>query len=143
DRPRYRTLSRIGSGGMGEVFLAVMECPGGVTKPVVLKRLWPSLANNEQFVAMFLDEARLSLRLNHPNVVHSYELGWQDGGFFLAMEALEGSSLKNVIIKTAPEGLSLPLALRVVMDLLSALEYIHGLRDVDGTPLDIIHRDVS
>jgi eukaryotic-like serine/threonine-protein kinase len=141
--PRYRILSRIGSGGMGEAFLAVMHCVGGATKPVVLKRLWPVLALNRDFAAMFLDEARLSLRLNHPNVIHAYEAGWQDG-FYLALEHMEGVSLKQLILRLAPEGgLALPLALKVVSEVLAGLEYVHELREVDGRPLGIVHRDVS
>src|SRR4051794_22334180 len=75
---RYKILSRIGGGGMAEVFLGVMQGPGGYTKLVVLKRIWPELASDPAFVSMFLGEARLAARLQHPNVVHTYEIG-QEG----------------------------------------------------------------
>jgi serine/threonine protein kinase len=141
---RYRIVNRIGAGGMGEAFLAVMQCVGGASKPVVLKRLWPALATNPDFVAMFLDEARLSLRLNHPNVVHAYEVGWLDDGYYLSMEHIDGVSLGELVLRLVPDGtLRLPVALKVVSEILAALEYVHDLTDVTGRPLGIIHRDVS
>src|SRR5262245_26374707 len=141
--PKYQILSRIGTGGMAEVFLAVMDGATGPT-PVVIKRPWPELSRDPEFVEMFLDEAQLSLWLHHPNVVHTYEVGWHDGGHFLAMEYLEGQPLKVVLDRLAPSGgLPLPLALHVVTEVLAGLDYAHGLTGTDGVALGIVHRDVN
>src|SRR4051794_34663165 len=85
DRPRYRCLERIGAGGADETFLAIMECAGGTSRPVALKRLCPLWADNSQWQQQFLAGAQLSLRLHHPNLVHAYELGQDEDGFFLAL----------------------------------------------------------
>src|SRR5262245_57152722 len=142
--PPYRVLRRIGLGGMSEVFLGLTQGVGVETRPIVIKRLRPELANERTFVDMFLDEARLSVRLRHPNVVRAFQVGWLDGGYYLTMEALHGLTLKQLVERTAPEGgLALPLSLRVVSDLLLALHYVHELTDGVGRPLGIVHGDVS
>src|SRR5262249_16527679 len=89
------------------------------------------------------DEARLTLRLNHPNIVHTYEVGQEQGVHFLAMEYVEGLSLEELF--RAPRTRSFPAAiwLRIIADALSGLSHAHGLRDYDGAPLDIVHRDIS
>ena len=91
-----------------------------------------------------MDEARISLQMSHPNVVHAYESGLDGQRHYLTLEYLEGQPLKHVFDGAAVEGgLSLPLAFKVICDVLAALEYIHELRDLSGRPLDIVHRDVS
>src|SRR6476660_3922041 len=97
---KYHLFASLGRGGMADVFLAVSRGPMGFNKLVVIKRLRPALAEEGSFLNMFLDEARLAARLNHPNVVHTYEVGEQNGSYFIAMEYLEGQSL-NKIIKDA------------------------------------------
>lgn len=142
--PRYRLVSRIATGGMSEVFLALMPGPLGSVKPVVLKRLWPELANDPAHVQLFLDEARISLQMAHPNVVHAFESGIDGDRHFLALEYLDGQSLKHLVEASAPSGgLSVPLAIKIVCDVLTALEYVHNLTDLSGAPLHIVHRDVS
>ena len=142
--PRYRLVSRIATGGMSEVFLALMSGALGATKPVVIKRLWPELAKDPTHVQMFMNEARLSLRMAHPNVVHAFESGADDDRHILALEHLDGQSLKHLIEAAAQNGgLGLPLAMKIVCDVLMALEYVHGLQDFSGRPLHIVHRDVS
>jgi eukaryotic-like serine/threonine-protein kinase len=144
DQPRYRLVSRIATGGMAEVFLALMPSACGLAKPVVIKRLWPELAQDPEHVQMFLDEVRLTLSLNHPNVIHAYEAG-SDGSFpYLAMEYLDGQSFKHLLDRVRGDGgLSLPLSLKIICDLLAGLEYVHGLTDLSGKPLDVVHCDVS
>lgn len=141
--PRYRLVGRIATGGMSEVFLALMSGTLGSVKPVVIKRLWPHLASDPNHVQLFADEARLSLQMAHPNVVQAFESGIDGDRHFLALEYLDGQSLKHLIESAAPEGgLSLPLALKVVCDVLMALQYVHDLSDLSGNPLHIVHRDV-
>ena len=142
--PRYRLVSRIATGGMSEVFLALMSGALGSTKPVVIKRLWPELANDRTHVQMFLDEARLTLRMAHPNVIHAFESGVDEDRHFLALEYLDGQSLKHLIEAAGQkDGLGLPLAMKIICDVLMALEYVHDLQDLSGRPLHIVHRDVS
>ncbi len=96
-------------------------------------------------VEMFLDEARLAARLNHPNIVHTYEVGETDGKYFIAMEYLEGQSLQALLARLSArsEGLSEPLVAYIASQALKGLHHAHELRDFDGTPLGIVHRDVS
>lgn len=142
---KYRLFAAIGSGGMAEVYLAIAEGRLGFNKLVVIKRLREDLAEEEQFVQMFLDEARLAARLSHPNIVHAYEVGEEEGNYFIAMEYLEGQPLSRIYNRALRAGSRLPraVAIRIVMDALSGLHYAHELKDYNGKPLDIIHRDIS
>lgn len=142
---KYRLFAAIGSGGMAEVYLAVAEGRLGVNKLVVIKRLRDDLAEEEQFVQMFLDEAGLAARLSHPNIVHTYEVGEEQGKYFIAMEYLEGQPLSRICSRSIRTGKRVPraLAVRIVMDALSGLHYAHELKDYNGKPLNTIHRDIS
>jgi len=144
DQPRYRLVSRIATGGMAEVFLAVMPGSCGSTKPLVIKRLWPQLAQDPEHLQLFLDEVRLTLSLHHPNVIHGYESG-SDGAFpYLAIEYLDGQSFKHILDRLRGEGgLGLPLAFKIICDVLAGLEYVHSLTDLSGRPLRVVHCDVS
>ncbi len=139
---KYIPLARLGSGGMAEVFLSVARGPMRFNKLAVLKRLRSS--DNEAHVEMFLDEARLAARLNHPNIVHTYEVGETDG-YFIAMEYLEGQSLQALLkrLSALQEGLSEPLVAYIAAQVLKGLHHAHELCDFDGSPLGIVHRDVS
>jgi phosphate binding protein len=142
---KYQLVARLGHGGMAEVFLAVARGPAGFNKLIVIKQLREALADDETFRSMFLDEARLAARLNHPNVVHTYEVGEADGSFFIAMEYLEGQPLNNLVKVSRAEGepLSPAVSTRIIADALAGLHYAHELRDYDGSPLHIVHRDIS
>jgi len=142
---KYQLFASLGRGGMADVFLSVARGQMGFNKLAVIKRLRQALAEEPAFRNMFLDEARLAARLNHPNIVHTYEVGEQNGIYFIAMEYLEGQSL-NKVLKEAlrrKEGVEAEVGARIVADALSGLHYAHDLRDYDGRPLGIIHRDVS
>jgi eukaryotic-like serine/threonine-protein kinase len=141
----YEPIAQIGRGGMAEVLLALAHGGGGVRRLAVLKRTWPELATDPDFVAMFLDEARLSLRLNHANVVQTYEVLAGEGELAIAMEYLDGQPLTRVLnrLLRGRAALSLPLRLRILTSVLAGLEYAHTLDDLDGTPLGVVHRDVS
>ena len=142
---KYHLFASLGRGGMADVYLSVARGPMGFNKLAVIKRLRANLADDSSFRNMFLDEARLAARLNHPNVVHTYEVGEQDGNYFIAMEYLEGQSLNKVIREAVKQGTVFDQAFcaRVVSDALAGLHSAHELRDYDGRPLNIIHRDVS
>ncbi len=139
---QYRVIAQLGRGGMSDVYLAAAQGPGGFAKLLVLKVLGPQLARESQFLAMFRDEARLAARLNHPNVVQTYEVGEADGRHFIAMEYLEGQSLSRIAERLEAE-VSVGFALRVVIDALAGLHYAHELCDYSGTPLGIVHRDIT
>jgi tRNA A-37 threonylcarbamoyl transferase component Bud32 len=140
---RYQLLAKLGSGGQADVYLAAALGTLGVDKLVVIKRAKPGLADDAAGLVMFLDEARLALRLNHPNIVHTYEVGDERGVHFIAMEYIEGRSLKELLGDPRVKGFGPAIWLRVIADALSGLQHAHGLRDYDGTPLDIVHRDIS
>jgi len=142
---KYTLIARLGSGGMAEAHLAMLHGSMGFQKLVVLKRMHASLGRDQHFVQMFVDEARLAARLNHPNVVSTTEVGEVDGDYFIAMEYLEGLSLDRVVRKYLGDGGSMPigLLLRVACDALEGLHHAHELRDFDGRPLQVVHRDVT
>ena len=142
---KYQLFASLGRGGMADVFLALSRGPLGFNKLVVVKRLRSALSEEQSFLDMFLDEARLAARLNHPNVVHTYEVGEHEGSYFIAMEYLEGQPLNKIIRDLAKRGEELepPQCARIVSDALAGLHHAHELRDYDGTPLRIVHRDVS
>ena len=96
-KTRYRPIATIGRGGMAEVLLTLMDAGSGVSKVVVLKRIWPDLASDHAFVTMFHEEARLSIRLNHPNVVQTFEAIAEGGQLAIAMEYLHGQPLTAVL----------------------------------------------
>jgi eukaryotic-like serine/threonine-protein kinase len=142
---KYQLFASLGRGGMADVFLSVARGQMGFNKLAVIKRLRQALAEEPAFRNMFLDEARLAARLNHPNIVHTYEVGEQNGVYFIAMEYLEGQSL-NKVLKEAlrrKEVIEPEVCARVVADALAGLHHAHTLADYDGRPLSIIHRDVS
>ena len=139
----YRLLASLGKGGMARVYLALSQKRFGFAKLVVLKILRDELDAEEGFVEMFVQEARLAARLNHPNVVQTYEVGEDAGRHYIAMEYLEGQPLSAVVSRLGAEALPLELTLRVLCDALEGLHYAHELQDYDGTPLGLLHRDVS
>ena len=129
---------------MGDVYLGVAQGPAGFSKLMVIKMLRPALAEDEQFLAMFLEEARLAARLNHPNVVQTTEVGNEGRRHFLAMEYLEGQSLQRLRQRVAKER-AFPLGphLRILVETLNGLHYAHELVDIDGQALGIVHRDAT
>ncbi|HEY0483670.1 MAG TPA: bifunctional serine/threonine-protein kinase/ABC transporter substrate-binding protein, partial [Kofleriaceae bacterium] len=138
---RYRLFAKLGSGGQADIYLAIARGTLGVDKLVVIKRARP--AADAAVLGIFLDEARLALRLNHPNLVHGYEVGEDRGTHFLAMEHVEGLSLRELFRAPRARSFGPAIWLRVVADALSGLAHAHGLRDYDGKPLGVVHRDIS
>ncbi|MCU0691362.1 MAG: protein kinase [Polyangiaceae bacterium] len=141
---KYDLVATIGRGGMADVFLAATKGLMGFNKLVVVKRPRAALAEDLESTSMFADEARLAARLNHPNVVQTYEVVEQDGTYYLVMEYLEGQHLRRVLSTSRSKDVfAPPLVARVISDALAGLHYAHELSDFDGTPLKIVHRDVS
>ena len=143
---KYRLIAEVGRGGMADVSLAVTQAGmGGFQKLVVVKLLRESLAQeDDESVRMFLDEARLAARLNHPNVVQTNEVGEDAGRYYIIMEYLEGQPLGRIL--SHPEAASrFPLAMRLhtLTHVLAGLHYAHELTDYDGASLGVVHRDVS
>lgn len=141
---KYRMIAELGRGGMAEVNLAVASGPAGFNKLVVIKQLRQNLSDDPEFLSMFLDEARLAARLNHPNVVHTYEVVSEGGQNFIAMEYLDGQPLNRIIRDFSKSGgVPLGISLRIICDALAGLHYAHELADYDGTLLNVVHRDIS
>lgn len=141
---KYRLIAKLARGGMGQVYLAVAQGPGGFHKLVVVKEMRPEFAEDATYVAMFQEEARLAARLAHPNIVQTNEVGFDESRHYMIMEYLDGRSLYRLAKQLAPRG-GLPLGahLRVIAEALIGLHYAHDLRGFDGEPLGIVHRDVS
>jgi serine/threonine-protein kinase len=141
---RYRLVTTLGQGGMGTIWLAVAGGLGEFRKLLVIKELRWDLTRNQRFVEMFLDEAKLAARLNHPNVVQTLEAGEEAGRYFLSMEFLDGQPLSEVMLRaTQDASFSLGVRLRILCGALTGLHYAHELREYDGTELQIVHRDIS
>lgn len=141
---RYRVLERLASGAMAEVYLAESAGLEGFSKRVAIKRVHPHLSEKKRFVAMFLDEARLSARLSHPNCVQVFDIGVGDSTYFIVMEYVDGSDLKELMAMLASHGraLSVEQAILISLAVAEALAYAHELTDDEGNPLGIVHRDV-
>jgi serine/threonine protein kinase len=141
----YELLRRIATGGMAEVYLARRGGPHGFKKIVAVKRILPQYARDPDFVAMFVDEARVCARLGHPNIVQVFDFGEQDGELYMAMEYVDGTTGARLVRAAAARSEDIPIdvALHVTLSVLRALEYAHSARDEYGNPLALVHRDVS
>src|SRR4030095_2435225 len=144
---RYTITERLDHGGMAEVFRGVAESIQGFRKSVAIKRILPTLTKNKKFVAMFLDEARLSLHLQHANIVHVFDIGvGADTAYFIVMEYVDGANLKSIIEYHKKVGRRIKIAhtLYVMQEVCKGLAYAHDMTDPEsGRPLGIVHRDIS
>jgi serine/threonine-protein kinase len=142
---KYKLVKLIASGGMAEVYLARQAGAAGFEKLVCLKRILPHLARDKQFVDMFLNEARLAARLDHPNIVSIFDLGETNGNYFIAMEFIDGPSLRAVHKRAAERGelLPIPEIVKIISMAAGGLQYAHDLTDDKGAPLGLVHRDIS
>ena len=142
---RFDLIERIGAGGMAEVFRAAVRGPQGFERELVLKRILPQLSARERFTQMFVNEAKISALLAHPNIVQIFEFGEADGAYFIAMESVRGLTLREVLIKLRSQDRIMPLAAaaEIIREVLIALDYAHNLRGSDGRALEIVHRDIS
>ncbi len=142
---RYAIYDAIASGGMATVHYGRLLGPVGFSRTVAIKRLHPQFAQDPQFVAMFLDEARLAARIRHPNVVSTLDVVASGSEIFLVMDYVHGASLSRIQreVLLRHETVPLPIALRIASDTLQGLHAAHEAHDERGTPLNIVHRDVS
>jgi serine/threonine protein kinase len=142
---KYDIQHRIAIGGMGEVFFAIQRGVSGFERPVILKSLLPDLAQQEDLVSQFLDEARVAATLNHPNVVSIFEVGLWNGTFYLAMEYIRGRNLAQLVRKAKTSQVDVPpsVAARIIREAALGLDHAHRATDASGRPLNIVHRDIS
>ncbi len=140
---RYELVTMLGEGGMARVYLAINRGPVGFNKLVVVKQVRPELAWDREFLSMFFDEARIAARLNHPNVVQTYEVIEDTDQSLLAMEYLEGQTLSDVLRRIGRANMPLEEHLWILTHVLTGLQYAHDLCDYDGSALGVVHRDVS
>jgi eukaryotic-like serine/threonine-protein kinase len=142
---RYALHAEIASGGMATVHIGRLLGPVGFARTVAIKRLHPPLAKDPEFVAMFLDEARLAARIRHPNVVSTLDVVATEGELFVVMEYVPGESLARLlrVVRTAKEMVPVPIAATIMVGVLHGLHAAHEARDERGDPLRIVHRDVS
>jgi serine/threonine protein kinase len=142
---RYSVVRHLASGGMAELYIARQEAMGGFEKPVVLKVLQPKYAENPRVVSMFLDEARLAAKLNHPSIVHVYDVADEAGMKYIAMEYIHGETSADIVKRGLAVKNYLPLehAVHIVSQTAAGLAYAHERPEADGRVLRIVHRDVS
>src|SRR5919197_1890365 len=142
---RYLLLDRVDVGGMAEVFLARVRHGEGAGGLVALKRLLPTLAEDAELVAMFLDEARIAVQLDHPCIARVEDLGREGASYYIAMEYVAGKDLKALLdlLRARGERLPVPLAALVALRVLEGLDHAHRLRSPSGVSLGVVHRDVS
>jgi serine/threonine protein kinase len=143
---KYTLIRKLATGGMAELFLAIQRSVAGFEKLVVIKRILPGMNQDRAFIDMLLHEARVAATLSHPNIVQVFDVGSVDGTYFIAMEHVHGEDLRSIVrqMKKKDE-VEFPLehALAIVLGMCAGLAYAHEKRDLDGTPLHIVHRDIS
>lgn len=139
---RYLLTSHLATGGMGEVWLAREH---GADEVVVIKSLLPHLAADPELVRMFVNEARVAAALSHPSIVRLIELGCSASGHYIAMEYIDGYTLRELLTRAQERGKVVPpwLVCQVVGEVCGALEYAHDATDVDGNALGFVHRDLT
>jgi eukaryotic-like serine/threonine-protein kinase len=142
---KYLLLQQVALGGMAEIFLAVERSDHGGHRFVTIKRIRKDFDRDDEFVQFFLTEGRVSLKCAHPNLPQAYELGQEGGAHFLALEYIHGHTLLDVVREAAlgRRSLAVSSVVHIGVGLAAALEHAHGLRDVDGRPLRVVHRDVT
>jgi cell division septation protein DedD len=142
---RYELVGELASGGMATVYLGRLVGVGGFQRFVAIKRLHPHLASEDDFVEMFLDEARLAASIHHPNVVPILEVGTSERGYFLVMEYVEGDTLARLLARafTMGQKIPVPILVRMLLDTLAGLHAAHELKDENDEVLGVVHRDVS
>jgi len=141
---RYQLLKKIASGGMGQVLLA-KKGQDDFEKLVVLKRILPHLVEDEEFFTMFRDEAKITMRLDHPNIARINEFGVENGVHYIEMEYVAGEDVRRIEKRAAAASKGIPIGviLRIVADAAAGLDFAHKAKDAKGSPLGLVHRDVS
>lgn len=142
---KYKLIEKIAVGGMAELWKAKQVGPEGFEKVVALKRILPSLSENEDFITMFIDEGKVAAQLTHPNIAQIYELGETKGNYYLAMEYIAGKDLRTImrLARKEKKHLAVSQAALIAIKLLSGLNYAHRKKGFNNENLNIVHRDVS
>jgi len=140
---RYQVIDHIASGGMAQVYLCRVGKRGGFHRLFALKVLHPHLSDEHELVAMLKDEARIASQIHHVNVVSTFDVGRQNGNYYIVLEYVEGFSLRELLHRCAYHRDRLALTLRVVLDALKGLQAAHAAVDDEGNPLGLVHRDMS
>lgn len=142
---RYELIRELGVGGMARVYLGRVQADGGFERLVAIKVLHDHLVNEHEFVAMFLDEARLAAQIRHPNVVSTSDVQFEEGKRYLVMDYIDGASLSSLLSKLAKANQRIPIGitLRITLDMLAGLHAAHDANGTDGQPIGLVHRDVS
>ncbi len=142
---RYRLTERIAQGGMAEIYLAEYRGDGGFSRPLAVKRILPEWTQDPQFIKMLQDEAKLLVKLHHQNIVQVFELGDDNGVFYISMEYVDGVDLRCLLNELRLRGEKLPpkFVYWMISDVVRALAFAHGCVASDGQPLGIVHRDIS
>ena len=142
---KYFLMKKLAAGGMGEVFLARQQGPAGFQKVLVVKKILAHLTESKEFVEAFLGEARLAAQMNHRNIVQVFELGEQDGAYFIAMEYVQGKSLRDLIDASVRRKERIPAELcrALAEQICDGASYAHNLTDLAGRSLNLVHRDLN
>jgi serine/threonine protein kinase len=142
---KYFLVDKIATGGMAEIFKAKSYSHGGFEHLLVIKRILPHIGENEEFVEMFIDEAKISVALIHANIVRIYDFGKIQDNFFIAMECVDGKDCRNILRKLARSRKWIPihLAAFIAHEVSRGLQYAHAKNDLEGKPYGIVHRDIS
>ena len=142
---KYYLLERINVGGMAEVFKAKTFGVEGFERLLAVKRILPNIAEDEEFITMFIDEAKIAVQLQHANIAQIFDLGKVDDSYFIALEYVNGRDLRSIFDRMRSRGEALPIALacHVMMQVCEGLDYAHNKRDGQGRELHLIHRDIS
>ncbi len=142
---KYYLLERINVGGMAEVYKAKAFGVEGFERLLAVKKILSSIAEDESFISMFIDEAKIAGQLNHPNIAQIFDLGMVDGSYFIALEYIGGKDLKTIFERSRRLGekVSIPRVCYVTMKVCEGLGHAHHKKNPDGQDLSIVHRDVS
>jgi serine/threonine-protein kinase len=143
---KYTLLRKLASGGMAELFLALQKSVAGFEKLVVIKRILPAMNHDSAFIEMLLHEAKIAATLTHANIVQTFDVGQVDGTYYIAMEHVHGEDLRGIVRQMHKKGIiEFPLehAIEIMLGVTSGLAYAHEKRDLDGSQLNIVHRDIS
>lgn len=142
---KYYLVDKIAVGGMAEIFKAKTYSEGGFENLLVIKRILAHLSENDEFVEMFIDEAKVSVALQHPNIVRLYDFGRILENYFIAMECVEGKDVRGMLRQLARKRKFLPVeyAAYIVHEACKGLDYAHSKTDLQGRPYNIVHRDIS
>src|SRR5262245_39052513 len=142
---KYYLLERINVGGMAEVFKAKTFGVEGFERLLAVKRILPNIAEDEEFIAMFIDEAKIAVQLQHANIAQIFDLGKVDDSYFIALEYVHGRDLRAIFdhLRKVDDGMPMSQACFIIMQVCEGLDYAHNKRDGQGRELNLVHRDVS